>query len=98
MKLTKTFFNIFTKILSFPFKLICLLLIYFYKIFISPILPKSCRYVPTCSTYAIEAIQKFGVIKGIFLTTKRICRCTPKYPCGYDPVPDNIKGEIKWVI
>lgn len=85
-------------IIAFPFKIICYGLIYFYKMFISPLLPKSCRYIPSCSSYGLEAIKKYGVIKGIFLAGKRILRCTPKSEGGFDPVPDNIKGEIKWLI
>ena len=72
--------------------------IYLYKFLISPLLPHVCRFTPTCSNYAIEAIKQFGVIKGGILGIKRICRCTPnnkKY--GYDPLPINIKGEGKWL-
>ena len=86
------------KILLYPFKLLLLGMIYFYKIFISPILPKSCIYVPSCSTYGLEAIKKFGPIQGSFLIVKRIIRCNPYRDGGYDPVPDNIKGEMKWVL
>ena len=87
------------KVLSFPFKMLMYGLIYFYKIFISPFLPKTCRFVPTCSTYAILAIKEFGVIKGLFLAFKRILRCNPKSKTyGVDPVPTNIKGDVKWLI
>lgn len=48
---------------------------------------KMCRYIPTCSNYAIEAINTYGCIKGIFLSIKRIMRCNPWGSCGYDPVP-----------
>jgi len=58
-----------------------------YKYFISPILPMACRYTPTCSEYAIEAIKKHGPIKGTFLATKRIISCNPWGGSGYDPVP-----------
>ena len=85
-------------IVLFPLKIFCYGIIYFYKMFISPLLPKSCRYIPSCSTYAIEAIRKHGVIKGIFFAVNRIIRCTPRYKGGYDPVPINIKGDIKWLI
>ncbi len=50
-------------------------------------LPASCRYVPTCSQYAIEALQKYGALKGGWLAIKRICRCHPWGGSGYDPVP-----------
>lgn len=88
----------FLKIITYPIKLLFLGLIYLYKILISPILPKSCIFKPSCSTYGIIAIKRFGVVKGIFLTTKRIFRCRPGSKGGLDPVPDNIKGEIKWII
>ena len=80
------------------FSFIATVPIYLYKFLISPLLPHVCRFTPTCSNYAIEAIKQFGVIKGGILGIKRICRCTPnnkKY--GYDPLPINIKGESKWL-
>lgn len=49
-----------------------------------------CRFIPSCSTYAIEAIQKYGALKGSFLTIKRILKCRPGKYLGYDPVPENI--------
>jgi uncharacterized protein len=58
-----------------------------YQTFLSPYLPNACRYSPTCSHYAIEAIDRFGALQGSWLATKRICRCHPGYPGGYDPVP-----------
>ncbi|HBT88385.1 MULTISPECIES: membrane protein insertion efficiency factor YidD [Desulfobacter] len=63
------------------------ILIRFYQIFISPLLGTHCRYVPSCSHYALEAIQKYGSIKGSILAIKRILRCHPFRPGGYDPVP-----------
>ena len=62
-------------------------IIYFYKSAISPLLPASCRYKPTCSTYSIEALKKYGLIKGMWLSIKRICRCHPWGGHGYDPLP-----------
>jgi len=59
----------------------------FYQLSISPMLPSACRYVPTCSQYAIEAIELHGIIRGGLLATKRICRCHPWGGSGYDPVP-----------
>lgn len=59
-----------------------------YQVFISPYLPNACRYTPTCSQYSIEALDRFGVAQGSWLTVKRICRCHPGYPGGYDPVPE----------
>jgi putative membrane protein insertion efficiency factor len=64
-----------------------LLPVYFYKYCISPFTPASCRYVPTCSEYAIQALKKHGVIKGIILSARRILRCHPWGGSGYDPVP-----------
>ena len=86
------------KIIFFPFWLIALLLIYLYKILISPFFPKSCRYTPTCSAYGVQAIKRFGFFEGIFLTIKRVLRCNPWAKGGLDPVPDNIKGDIKWIL
>lgn len=59
----------------------------FYRRFISPLTPPSCRFVPTCSEYAIQAITKHGPFKGTWLAVKRILRCRPGGGSGYDPVP-----------
>lgn len=69
---------------------IFLVLIAFYKNAISPLLPASCRYSPTCSEYGAEAIQKHGALKGGWLTFKRFLSCNPWGGSGYDPVPDKI--------
>lgn len=53
----------------------------------------NCRFTPTCSNYAIEALEKYGTIKGIFLTLKRLLRCTPWGGSGYDPVPERRKSK-----
>lgn len=58
-----------------------------YQKFISPLTPASCRYYPTCSTYAIQALKKYGIFKGSYLTIKRILSCHPWGGSGYDPVP-----------
>ena len=58
-----------------------------YQWFISPLLPPSCRYEPTCSAYAIEALQRHGLIRGAYLTTRRLLRCHPWGGSGFDPVP-----------
>lgn len=87
------------KILTYPFKIICISLVYLYKILISPMLPKSCKFTPSCSTYCILAIKRFGVVVGVFYTIKRILKCNHfSKQCGKDYVLDNIKGEIKWLI
>ena len=59
----------------------------FYQLCISPMLPPSCRYSPTCSQYAIEALRKHGPLKGLYLAVRRILRCHPWGGSGYDPVP-----------
>ena len=73
--------------LSRIFSLLLLIPIYFYRICISPLTPPSCRFTPTCSAYAVEAIRKHGPVKGFYLTVRRILRCHPWGGSGYDPVP-----------
>lgn len=68
-------------------KALALALIRFYKRFISPVLPSACRFEPTCSVYTYQAIEKYGVLKGGWMGVKRISRCHPLHPGGYDPVP-----------
>ena len=85
------------KILFFPVRLVCYGIIYFYKFAISPFMPKSCIYYPTCSTYMLLAIKEHGVLKGVWLGTKRIFRCTPVHKGGIDLVPINLKGDKKWI-
>ncbi|MCM1489705.1 MAG: membrane protein insertion efficiency factor YidD [Muribaculum sp.] len=68
-------------------KTLLLGMIRFYQYAISPHTPPSCRYVPTCSQYAVEAIQKYGVLKGGWLSIKRLSRCHPWGGSGFDPVP-----------
>lgn len=58
-----------------------------YQRLISPLLPPRCRFVPSCSSYAIEALERHGAAQGSWLAVKRICRCHPLNPGGYDPVP-----------
>lgn len=72
--------KIITKVLLLP--------IYFYRAVISPLLPPSCRYTPTCSQYAIEALKKRGPLVGLYLSVKRILSCNPWGGSGYDPVPE----------
>ncbi len=64
-----------------------IIILKFYQKFISPLKPvSSCRFYPTCSQYAIDAITKYGIIKGSFMSIKRILKCHPFHPGGYDPV------------
>ena len=72
--------------ISLP-KRLMLALIRFYRRQISPALPPSCRFTPTCSQYAVEAIEKYGALKGGYLAIRRILKCHPLHPGGYDPVP-----------
>ncbi len=69
-------------------KNILLALIKLYRILISPLFPPSCRFQPTCSQYALDAVEIHGVWRGSYLAINRICRCHPFHPGGYDPVPN----------
>ncbi|MDR0249296.1 MAG: membrane protein insertion efficiency factor YidD [Oscillospiraceae bacterium] len=68
-------------------KRLLLRLIRFYRRHISPALPPTCRFVPTCSAYALEAVEKYGALKGSLLAAKRLLSCNPFHKGGYDPVP-----------
>jgi uncharacterized protein len=59
-----------------------------YKVFLSPVLPSSCKFYPTCSAYAQEAVARHGVVRGLSLALRRLLRCRPFSAGGYDPVPD----------
>ncbi|MDQ6961012.1 MAG: membrane protein insertion efficiency factor YidD [Mariprofundaceae bacterium] len=59
----------------------------FYRYFISPLLPARCRFYPTCSEYSLEALQRYGAMRGLFFSCRRICRCHPFCKGGYDPLP-----------
>ena len=74
------------KITQLPAKFL-ILLIRIYQVTLSPFIGRNCRYTPTCSNYGIEAIKKYGAIKGGWLTVKRILSCNPWGGSGYDPVP-----------
>ena len=79
----KKYLDIILKLLAVPF----ILLIKIYQLLISPLFPSSCRYSPTCSHYTLEALKKYGILKGSWLGIKRISRCHPWGGSGYDPVP-----------
>lgn len=66
---------------------ICIIFIRGYQIIISPLIGPRCRFTPTCSNYAIQALKTHGMIKGCWLTLKRILKCHPLHEGGYDPVP-----------
>ena len=76
-----------SSVLKRLFALPLLALVKFYQLCISPYTPAACRYTPTCSQYAVEALKKYGPIKGSWLTLKRLLRCHPWGGSGYDPVP-----------
>jgi uncharacterized protein len=69
-------------------KKVFLSVIRFYQIVISPLKPPSCRFYPTCSHYGLEAVERFGALKGGWLAIKRILKCHPFHPGGVDPVPE----------
>ena len=77
------------KIVIFPF----ILIIRAYQLVISPILGSNCRFMPTCSEYALESLKAYGLIKGIYLTIKRIGKCHPWGSNGYDPIPTKMEKK-----
>ena len=87
MKGSKSVWNVLAKSIKFFFSLPFIILIKFYQYGISPLKPPSCRFTPTCSAYSLEAVKKYGPIKGVWLAFRRIIRCHPWGGHGYDPVP-----------
>ena len=73
-------------------------LILFYKRYISSSVHARCRYTPTCSMYTLDAIEKYGAIKGSILGARRILRCNHFAKGGFDPVKENLRGSAKWTL
>ena len=79
-------------------KRVCFALLLLYKRTLSPVTGRRCAYTPTCSMYSYDAIDKYGAIIGIFLTGARLLRCNPFSKGGFDPVKENYRGRVKWLI
>ncbi len=67
-------------------RVVLLALLRFYKVSVSPLLPPACRFVPTCSEYALEAVERYGALRGGWMGLRRLLRCHPFHPGGFDPV------------
>jgi putative membrane protein insertion efficiency factor len=78
-------------------KKVFLFLLILYKKLFSSFLGSNCRFVPTCSVYAYESIEKYGVLKGVFLGIKRILKCHPFHKGGFDPIPEKFEVKLKWI-
>ncbi|MFC7755085.1 membrane protein insertion efficiency factor YidD [Tsukamurella soli] len=68
-------------------------LIQWYRVWISPVRPPTCRFTPTCSEYAVEALTTHGLLRGMYLATVRLLKCGPWHPGGWDPVPERSRGH-----
>ena len=79
-------------------KYVAIALLKFYKATVSKIKGKRCIFTPSCSVYGMEAYKEFGFFKGSWLTLKRLCRCAPWGRGGFDPIPTNLKGRMKWFV
>lgn len=73
---------------------LAVLLLHLYKRAVSPLLPPACRFYPTCSEYAAQAITKHGLVRGGILAAKRLIKCNPLHPGGFDPVPSTSSGQV----
>lgn len=74
------------RIITLPQKA-AVLVVQLYRMVVSPLLPQACRFQPSCSRYAVEAITRYGLLRGGWMSVKRILRCNPFFPGGFDPVP-----------
>ena len=97
MKMTRTILSAIGGAISGLAALIAITLVWGYRLLIAPLFPATCRYKPSCSAYAIEALNRFGLLKGSWLAGRRLLRCHPWGDYGHDPVPDvfsfrNIRG------
>lgn len=79
-------------------KKFCLWLLIWYKRVLSPITGRHCAYTPTCSMYSYDAISKYGAVVGVVMTALRLLRCNPFFKGGFDPVKENYRGKIKWLL
>ncbi|HOO23317.1 MAG TPA: membrane protein insertion efficiency factor YidD [Clostridia bacterium] len=79
-------------------KAVCRKAIFFYKRHLSPSIGRECIYTPTCSMYTLDAIEKYGALRGIFMGILRILRCNPFAKGGFDPVKENLRGSAKWTL
>jgi putative membrane protein insertion efficiency factor len=79
--------------LNKPMQRIVILLIRTYQYLVSPVLGNHCRFYPSCSCYAVDALQQHGIAKGLYLSVRRISRCHPWHEGGYDPVPDKTNNN-----
>lgn len=77
-----------------PVAWVLLALVKFYRAWISPVLPPSCRFEPSCSAYALEALTVHGALRGSWLSLRRLLRCGPWHPGGYDPVPPRHSSDL----
>jgi len=90
--------NKFVNLILKPFDYFFIGIVWLYKLLISPLKQKVCKFMPTCSIYMINSIKEFHFFKGIAIGCKRLLRCNPKSKGGFDPIPINIKGDSKWIL
>ena len=88
MKMTRTILLGLSQVSSRVAALFAITLVWGYRLLIKPLFPATCRYNPSCSAYAIIALKRFGLVKGVWLTGRRLLRCHPWGDYGHDPVPD----------